>query len=67
MSSTNPPSNDSNDYFYPGSIVKCVTCYGAEVQGEVIAFDHNTKILVLSKCRCINEHGVFVPFNCICN
>ena len=43
------PSN--NDYFYPGSIVKCINCYDLEIQGEVITFDRNTGALVLSECR----------------
>ncbi|XP_076820541.1 protein LSM12 homolog A-like [Clavelina lepadiformis] len=41
------PSN--NDYFYPGSTVKCTTCYGDDIQGEVTAFDHDTKILILKQ------------------
>ncbi|XP_002129652.2 protein LSM12 homolog A [Ciona intestinalis] len=39
----------SNDYFYPGSIVKCTTCHGEVIQGEVITFDHDSKILLLKQ------------------
>lgn len=40
-------SND--DYFYPGTIVNCTTCYEDVIKGEVLSFDYGTKILVLSK------------------
>ncbi|XP_068157760.1 LSM12 homolog A [Drosophila tropicalis] len=39
-----------NDCFSIGSTVVCTTCFSEEVEGEVLAFDHNTKMLIL-KCR----------------
>lgn len=37
-----------SDFFSLGSIVWCRTCYNKEVEGEVLAFDPQTKILILS-------------------
>ncbi len=34
--------------FNIGMVVSCETCHGQKVQGEVIAFDYQTKILALS-------------------
>lgn len=42
-----------SDFFSLGSIVWCRTCYNKEVEGEVLAFDPQTKILILSiLCQC---------------
>ena len=43
-----------NDCFSIGSTVLCTTCFNEEVEGEVLAFDHNTKMLIL-KCRSKNS------------
>ncbi|XP_067635660.1 LSM12 homolog A [Eurosta solidaginis] len=43
-----------NDCFTIGSSVLCTTCFNEEVEGEVLAFDHNTKMLIL-KCRSKNS------------
>jgi len=40
--------NAVNDCFSIGSTVVCTTCFNEEVEGEVLAFDHNTKMLILS-------------------
>ncbi|XP_014676510.1 PREDICTED: protein LSM12 homolog [Priapulus caudatus] len=40
-------SADSNEYFSIGSEVKCTTCYGQEMQGQVMAYDLQTKLLAL--------------------
>ncbi|KNC23772.1 hypothetical protein FF38_13834 [Lucilia cuprina] len=42
-----------NDCFSIGSTVMCTTCFNEEFEGEVLAFDHNTKMLIL-----INKHMV---------
>ncbi|XP_017851051.1 LSM12 homolog A isoform X2 [Drosophila busckii] len=42
--------NAVNDCFSIGSTVLCTTCFKDEVEGEVLAFDHNTKMLIL-KCK----------------
>ncbi|EDV38548.1 uncharacterized protein Dana_GF19377 [Drosophila ananassae] len=42
--------NAVNDCFTIGSTVVCTTCFNEEVEGEVLAFDHNSKMLIL-KCR----------------
>ncbi|XP_034490557.1 LSM12 homolog A [Drosophila innubila] len=42
--------NAVNDCFSIGSTVLCTTCFKDEVEGEVLAFDHNTKMLIL-KCH----------------
>ncbi|XP_046995244.1 protein LSM12 homolog [Schistocerca americana] len=38
-----------NEWFGIGSIVVCKTCYNKEIEGEVLAFDPTTKMLIL-KC-----------------
>nr|QBH72784.1 hypothetical protein [Aphelinus abdominalis] len=38
-----------SDYFSIGSTVACKTCYDTEIEGEVLAFDQQTKMLIL-KC-----------------
>nr|CAB3263560.1 protein LSM12 homolog [Phallusia mammillata] len=43
------PCPSNNDYFYPGSIVKCISCHEDVFQGEVLAFDYETKILLLKQ------------------
>lgn len=35
------------EYFSVGDIVGCTTCHGQKVQGEVLAFDTGTKMLIL--------------------
>ncbi|KAK7586225.1 hypothetical protein V9T40_004101 [Parthenolecanium corni] len=41
--------NSFNECFNIGSTVSCRTCYHKEIEGEVLAFDAPTKILIL-KC-----------------
>ncbi|XP_059479769.1 protein LSM12 homolog A [Neocloeon triangulifer] len=36
-----------SECFTIGSVVSCVTCLNKELEGEVLAFDHQTKMLVL--------------------
>ncbi|CAG9862144.1 unnamed protein product [Phyllotreta striolata] len=38
-----------SDFFSLGSVVWCRTCYNKEIEGEVLAFDAPTKVLIL-KC-----------------
>lgn len=38
----------ASDYFSIGSTVACKTCYNQEIEGEVLAFDPQTKMLILS-------------------
>ncbi|XP_030757564.1 LSM12 homolog A-like [Sitophilus oryzae] len=42
-----------SDFFSIGSIVWCKTCYNAEIEGEVLAFEPQNKILIL-KCGSTN-------------
>ncbi|XP_030386538.1 LSM12 homolog A [Scaptodrosophila lebanonensis] len=42
--------NVVNDCFTIGSTVLCTTCFNEEVEGEVLAFDQYTKMLIL-KCH----------------
>lgn len=37
-----------SDWFSIGSTVACKTCYNKEIEGEVLAFDPQTKMLILS-------------------
>ncbi|XP_077978566.1 protein LSM12-like [Glandiceps talaboti] len=40
--------NDSADYYFKvGSYVACQTCHGQKIEGEVIAFDVQTRMLAL--------------------
>jgi hypothetical protein len=57
VASTNEAKNiqdpyNSQNFMAPpiGATVKCVTCLGNNVQGKVIAYDQQTKMLALSKC-----------------
>ena len=36
------------EYFNIGSIVSCTTCYNQKLQGEVLAFDVESKMLAIS-------------------
>lgn len=36
------------EYVTVGSQVSCLTCLGEQVQGEVLAFDYQSKMLILS-------------------
>ena len=42
---------NSNNFMAPpiGGTIRCVTCLGNTVQGKVIAYDQQTKMLALSK------------------
>lgn len=42
-------ADDADNVFVASSIVNCVTCYGETIEGEVIAFDYQKRILILSK------------------
>ncbi|KAG8236131.1 hypothetical protein J437_LFUL001609 [Ladona fulva] len=42
-----------NECFSIGSVVACKTCYNKEIEGEVLAFDPQTKMLIL-KCPASN-------------
>ena len=48
LSSQNMAS-DGNEYFSVGSLVSCKTCHNQVIEGEVLAFDQPTKMLILSK------------------
>lgn len=37
-----------SDCFSIGSTVLCTTCFKEDVEGEVLAYDHQTKMLILS-------------------
>ncbi|XP_056633483.1 protein LSM12 homolog A-like [Diorhabda sublineata] len=43
-----------SDFFSLGSIVWCRTCYNKEIEGEVLAFDPPTKVLIL---KCTSSGG----------
>jgi len=42
---------NSNNFMSPpiGGMVKCTTCHGSTIQGKVMAYDQQTKMLALSK------------------
>lgn len=37
------------EFFTIGSTVSCTTCFDQNIEGEVLAFDQNTKMLILSE------------------
>lgn len=43
--------SQQQEYFPVGATVQCVTCLGEKVEGEVVAFDHASKLLALSMCE----------------
>ncbi len=47
--------------FTVGSIVSCLTCFDARIEGEVIAFDYSKKLLVLSMSYVFN-HFIYYCF-----
>ncbi len=47
--------------FTVGSIVSCLTCFDARIEGEVIAFDYSKKLLVLSMSYVLN-HFIYYCF-----
>nr|CAG4643561.1 EOG090X0FOW [Ilyocryptus agilis] len=55
--------SESNEYFSVGSLVSCKTCHNQVIEGEVLAFDQPTKMLILkspSSCGrpCVNDAHV---------
>ncbi|XP_047232090.1 protein LSM12 homolog A isoform X2 [Girardinichthys multiradiatus] len=42
------------EYFSVGSHVSCLTCLGQQLQGEVVAFDYQSKMLTL---KCASSSG----------
>jgi hypothetical protein len=36
------------EYFNVGMVVACVTCHDQRIQGEVVAFDYPSKMLIIS-------------------
>ena len=56
--------NDGNEYFSVGSLVSCKTCHNQVIEGEVLAFDQPTKMLILSKfktTKCLVCHAHSYP------
>lgn len=45
------------EYFSVGSHVACVTCLGQRLQGEVVAFDYQSKMLTLSILLFVSSCG----------
>ncbi|XP_052257583.1 protein LSM12-like [Dreissena polymorpha] len=47
-----------HEYFTIGSIITCTTCYQQKVQGEVLAFDLQTKMLAIKCTPASGKHSV---------
>jgi len=41
------PAGNGNDYFTCGSLVRCLTCHEVTIEGHVMAFDPQTRILAI--------------------
>ena len=55
-------ASDGNEYFSVGSLVSCKTCHNQVIEGEVLAFDQPTKMLILSKLTGLSTvHSRTVP------
>ncbi|KAF0025746.1 hypothetical protein F2P81_022627 [Scophthalmus maximus] len=52
------------EYFNVGSHVSCLTCLGQRLQGEVVAFDYQSKMLTLSILRVLLARG---GISCMCD
>lgn len=48
LQSTTMAASDIGDYFTIGTQVKIITIYHKEYKGEIVAFDHKTKTLMIS-------------------
>ncbi|CAG2190649.1 LSM12 [Mytilus edulis] len=46
------------EYFNIGSIVSCTTCYNQKLQGEVLAFDVESKMLAIKSSAASGKHNV---------
>lgn len=46
------------EYFNIGSIVTCTTCYNQKLQGEVLAFDVDSKMLAIKSSAASGKHNV---------
>ncbi|KFM61767.1 Protein LSM12-like protein, partial [Stegodyphus mimosarum] len=54
MKCTMADDGEEFNLFSVGTIVSCKTCFGEEFEGEVTAFDYQTKVLVL---KCPSKSG----------
>ena len=43
------PAGNGSEYFSCGSMVRCVTCHDVTIEGHVMAFDPQTRVLAISK------------------
>ncbi|XP_064613779.1 protein LSM12-like [Liolophura sinensis] len=49
------------EYFSIGSTVSCITCYNQNIRGEVLAFDHGSKMLAIKSAAASgkqNSHDI---------
>ena len=42
-------AGNGSEYFSCGSLVRCLTCHDVTIEGHVMAFDPQTRILAISK------------------
>ncbi|XP_015915772.1 protein LSM12 [Parasteatoda tepidariorum] len=54
MKYTMADDGEEFNLFSVGTVVSCKTCFGEEIEGEVTAFDYQTKILFL---KCLSKSG----------
>lgn len=54
MMSVNKKAPGPGEYFSVGSHISCFTCLGQRLQGEVVAFDYQSKMLTL---KCASTSG----------
>lgn len=52
--------HDLEVMFTPGSVITCVTCFDQRLEGEVVAFDYERRILVIKSPSSVqsNHHDV---------
>ena len=44
----------------PGTKVNCITCFDEKIEGEVLAFDYNSKFIVISILFCMDFFEIVV-------
>lgn len=66
-------AGNGSDYFSCGSLVRCLTCHDVTIEGHVMAFDPQTRILAISKylvslnCPVNILGGVLISINSLQN
>ena len=58
------PAGNGSEYFSSGSMVRCVTCHDVTIEGHVMAFDPQTRVLAISKYPISYTHDMILVKVC---